>query len=98
MSGVLHMVSLRRQTWSAPYWYSRPLRLGQSINDTLGLRVALGLFAGVMVLGTLFSLWIPEARGKTLDVIDVGIMCGDRCEEKVASRGVMAQVVEVKAA
>jgi PHS family inorganic phosphate transporter-like MFS transporter len=59
-----------------------------TLNDTLGLRGALGLFAGVMVLVALFSLWIPETRGKTLEEIEKGVLYGDALEEEGSTRSV----------
>ncbi|KAH8810628.1 putative inorganic phosphate transporter C8E4.01c [Xylogone sp. PMI_703] len=52
-----------------------------TINDTLGLRGALGLFAGVMVLVAGTGLWIPETKGMTLDQIETGVLYGDVIEE-----------------
>jgi MFS transporter, PHS family, inorganic phosphate transporter len=52
-----------------------------TINDTLGLRGALGLFAGVMVLVAVAGLWIPETKGMTLEQIEVGVLYGDVVEE-----------------
>lgn len=54
-----------------------------TITDTLGIRGALGLFAGVMVLVAVFSLWIPEVKGKTLDEIEAGDVWGDSREVQI---------------
>ncbi|RFU33045.1 hypothetical protein B7463_g3310, partial [Scytalidium lignicola] len=56
-----------------------------TINDTLGLRGALGLFAGVMVLVAIVALWIPETKNMTLEQIEVGVMYGDDVEEDGAT-------------
>lgn len=53
-----------------------------TINDTLGLRGALGLFAGVMVLVAVAGLWIPEPKGMTLEQIEGGVLYGDVVEEE----------------
>ncbi len=63
-----------------------------TITDTLGLRVALGLFAGVMVLVAVFSLWIPEARGKTLEEIESGLMYGDTLAVEPSSESIALHI------
>jgi PHS family inorganic phosphate transporter-like MFS transporter len=52
-----------------------------TINQTLGLRGALGLFAGVMVLVAATGLLIPETKGMTLEQIEAGVLYGDVMEE-----------------
>ncbi|KAL7787070.1 inorganic phosphate transporter [Trichoderma ceciliae] len=49
-----------------------------SINQTLGLRGALGLFSGVMVMVAVVSLWLPETKGLTLQDIEDGVVYGDK--------------------
>jgi PHS family inorganic phosphate transporter-like MFS transporter len=56
-----------------------------SINDTLGLRGALGLFAGVMALVAATGLLIPETKGMTLEQIEAGVLYGDIMEEIISS-------------
>lgn len=53
-----------------------------TINDTLGLRGALGLFAGVMVLVAMAGLWIPETKDMTLEQIEGGVLYRDVLEEE----------------
>lgn len=38
--------------------------------DKMGLRGVLGLFAGIMVLNALTTLWIPETRGMAIEDIE----------------------------
>ncbi|KAJ6095468.1 hypothetical protein N7486_006214, partial [Penicillium sp. IBT 16267x] len=45
-----------------------------SVVDSLEPSGALGLFAGIMGLAALVTLWIPEARGKTLEEIENDIL------------------------
>lgn len=56
-----------------------------SINNTLGLRGALGLFAGVMTLVAATGLLIPETKGMTLEQIEAGVLYGDVIEEPISS-------------
>ncbi len=56
-----------------------------NINQTLGLRGALGLFAGVMVLVAICGLWIPETKGMTLEQIEAGVLYGDVMDETTSS-------------
>lgn len=56
-----------------------------SINQTLGLRGALGLFAGVMVLVAVSACFIPETKGLTLEQIEMGVVFGDDVDGNVTS-------------
>jgi MFS transporter, PHS family, inorganic phosphate transporter len=56
-----------------------------SINQTIGLRGALGLFSGVMVLVAAVALLIPETKGMTIEQIEAGVLYGDVMEEEATS-------------
>jgi PHS family inorganic phosphate transporter-like MFS transporter len=45
-----------------------------SLVERTGLRGALGLFSGIMFLVALFTLMIPETKGKTLEEIENGVL------------------------
>ena len=49
-----------------------------TITDSIGLRGTLGLFAGIMGLVALVTLWIPETKGKSLDDIETEVLYGRR--------------------
>jgi hypothetical protein len=39
---------------------------------------------------SLFTLWIPEANGKTLEEIEAGVMYGDEMEIEVSEESIVA--------
>ena len=47
-----------------------------TINDKIGLRGILGLFAGIMALAALITLMIPETKGKTLEDLEGEVLYG----------------------
>ncbi len=46
------------------------------VNEKIGIRGNLGLFAGIMVLAALCTLLIPETKGKTIEEIEHGVLYG----------------------
>jgi PHS family inorganic phosphate transporter-like MFS transporter len=46
--------------------------------DNIGMNGVLGLFTGIMVLTAIFTLWIPEAKGYSLEDIENDVMYGKR--------------------
>ncbi|KAL1878542.1 hypothetical protein VTK73DRAFT_7883 [Phialemonium thermophilum] len=63
-----------------------------TINETLGLRGALGLFAGVMVLVAVVSLWLPETKGLTIEEIEAGVVYSDHGSPNTDNEDVPATV------
>jgi PHS family inorganic phosphate transporter-like MFS transporter len=49
-----------------------------TVNQKIGIQGNLGLFAGIMVLAALCTLWIPETKGKTIEEIEHGVLYGQR--------------------
>ncbi|KIM97271.1 hypothetical protein OIDMADRAFT_44114 [Oidiodendron maius Zn] len=70
-----------------------------SINDTLGLRGALGLFAGVMTLVAATGLLIPETKGMNLEQIEAGVLSMTDSDKKFIGHVVESKsdLLEVKA-
>ena len=48
-----------------------------TVEDAISLEGVLGLFSGVMLLTALVTLWIPEAKGQSLEGIERGALYGD---------------------
>jgi PHS family inorganic phosphate transporter-like MFS transporter len=51
------------------------------VNEKIGIQGNLGLFAGIMVLAALCTLWIPETKGKTIEEIEHGVLYGQSMDE-----------------
>lgn len=49
-----------------------------SVQDAIGLDGLLGIFSGVMALTALMALWIPEAKGYSLEQIENDVLYGER--------------------
>lgn len=49
-----------------------------SATNAMGFKGILGLFSGIMALCALFTLWIPEARGKSLQDIEDEALYGEK--------------------
>lgn len=62
-----------------------------SVVQTLGLRGALGLFAGIMAIAALVTLWIPEARGKTLEDIENDILYEHKIQQNSSDPEISAE-------
>lgn len=52
-----------------------------SITDAIGIQGVLWLFAGIMALCALLTLFIPETKGKSMEEIEDGILYGVRQSE-----------------
>jgi PHS family inorganic phosphate transporter-like MFS transporter len=71
-----------------------------TITDKIGLQGVLGLFSGPFALICLLTLWIPEAKGRTLEEIEHGALFGtgttveERTESSLETPPVLAQVLD----
>lgn len=67
-----------------------------SLNNSIGLRGALGLFSGIMFLVALLTLMIPEVKGMTLEEIENGALYGEERQASVSEPSVTSSIAEAK--